>query len=122
MSSDSEDDSNISYDVGNTGISIAGESYADQIDSLSQHFHDLIRQMSATVNKLSEQAHASSSSTHKMVLNDISQADRRIAQLKSLVKQCDELQDEFVKIGLIGEFAKGFHLRISRLEEELDVL
>lgn len=102
-------------------MSINGEAYQDQIASLSHHFKVLIEQMTRRVQYLSENANESVLSTQRQLeANEISEADKQMRRAREVLKQCDELEDEFLKIRQIGEIARGFRERISALEKSLE--
>lgn len=42
-----------------------------------------------------------------------------IERLKDVMRQCDELQNEFLKIKRIGEIVKGFRQRVEVLEKRV---
>ena len=44
------------------------------------------------------------------------QANREIERLREILRQCDELQNEFLKIKRIGEIVKEFRKRVEVLE------
>lgn len=43
-------------------------------------------------------------------------AEEEMERLREILRQCDELQDEFLKIRRIGEIVKGFRRRVESLE------
>lgn len=104
-------------------MTINGEAYQDQIASLSRHFRLLIEQMTRRVQYLSENANESVLSTQRQLeSNEIAQADKQMNRARQVLKQCDELEDEFLKIRQIGEIAKGFRGRIAALEKSFEKL
>lgn len=40
-------------------------------------------------------------------------------RLREIIHQCDELQNEMLKIRRIGEIVKGFRARVEALEQRL---
>ena len=40
-------------------------------------------------------------------------------RLRDIMRQCDELQNEFLKIRRIGEIVKGFRARVEALEARI---
>ena len=47
------------------------------------------------------------------------QATREMERLRDIMRQCDELQNEFLKIRRIGEIVKGFRTRVEALEARI---
>lgn len=46
-------------------------------------------------------------------------ATREMDRLREILRQCDELQNEFLKIRRIGEIVKGFRTRVELLEQRI---
>jgi hypothetical protein len=46
-------------------------------------------------------------------------ADAEIARFHRILKEIDELQDEFDKVRRIGEIVKGFKARVEQLERRI---
>lgn len=40
-------------------------------------------------------------------------------RLRDILRQCDELQNEFLKIKRIGDIVKGFRARVEDLEKRI---
>lgn len=47
------------------------------------------------------------------------EAQEKMAELRELMRQCDELDTEFLKISRLGEMVKGFKARIEGLEQRV---
>lgn len=49
----------------------------------------------------------------------VDHATIEIETLRDILRQCDELQNEFLKIKRIGEIVKGFRIRVDSLEKRI---
>lgn len=90
------------------------------VNQLSQDFASLLEAINHRVHELADATQASVESKHRAVLRtEMLQADEQIAQLNRVLKLCDELEHEFLKIRQIGEIASDFRNRLARVERQL---
>jgi hypothetical protein len=68
---------------------------------------------------LSAQTLKATNAHHRRATNVADQATREMERLREILRQCDELQNEFLKIKRIGEIVKGFRARVEALEQRI---
>lgn len=56
---------------------------------------------------------------HRRTQSVADRATMEIERLREVMRQCDELQNEFLKIKRIGEIVKGFRQRVELLEQRI---
>ncbi|KAI5846055.1 hypothetical protein BZA05DRAFT_377496 [Tricharina praecox] len=86
------------------------------LSQLSSHFDALLSSITSRVESLSSQTLKSTTAHHRRANSVAEQANREIERLREILRQCDELQNEFLKIKRIGEIVKGFRKRVEVLE------
>lgn len=91
-----------------------------EISDISDAFSAYLTAIARHVDSLSELANQSTSRTLEKAQGQVDEVDAEIARLKQLIKTCDELEDEFVKIRHIGEFAEDFKRRLRQVEASLE--
>jgi len=69
--------------------------------------------------QLSEQTRASTQATHRRSSHVVDRATVEIETLRDILRQCDELETEFLKIKRLGEMVKGFRKRVETLEKRM---
>jgi len=69
--------------------------------------------------QLSQQTLKATNAHHRRASSVADQATREIERLREILRQCDELQNEFLKIKRIGEIVKGFRARVEVLEQRI---
>lgn len=109
------------------------------LSQLSAHFDTLLSSISSRVEgvrpslnfpppkfpqltlnlQLSSQTLKSTTAHHRRASSVAEQANREIERLREILRQCDELQNEFLKIKRIGEIVKGFRKRVEVLEGKI---
>ncbi|ANB12654.1 hypothetical protein AWJ20_916 [Sugiyamaella lignohabitans] len=90
------------------------------ISKFAGDFAELVSAVGNRINEMSETARKSVASNHQhLVRNEIAIADDQMAQLKSVLTECDDLELELMKIRQIGEIAKSFKIRMLAIEEQL---
>jgi hypothetical protein len=72
-----------------------------------------------THGQLSAQTLKATNAHHRRATNVADQATREMERLREILRQCDELQNEFLKIKRIGEIVKGFRARVEALEQRI---
>jgi len=86
---------------------------------LSEHFDDLLSTITVRVENLSQQTLKATNAHHRRASSVADHATREIERLREILRQCDELQIEFLKIKRIGEIVKGFRARVEVLEQRI---
>ncbi|KAF8250529.1 hypothetical protein K440DRAFT_541414 [Wilcoxina mikolae CBS 423.85] len=86
---------------------------------LSAHFDGLLAAITSRVENLSQQTLKATTAHHRRASSVADQATREIERLREILRQCDELQNEFLKIKRIGEIVKGFRTRVEVLEQRI---
>ncbi|KAI5795525.1 hypothetical protein EDC01DRAFT_614744 [Geopyxis carbonaria] len=99
------------------GASISLEPRA--LAQLSAHFDGLLQAITSRVENLSQQTLKSTNAYHRRANNVSDHATMEIERLREIMRQCDELQIEFLKIKRIGEIVKGFRQRVETLEQRI---
>lgn len=99
----------------NGGISLDPAALA----ALSTHFDNLLASISQRVENLSAQTLRSTQASHRRASTVVDRATVEIETLRDILRQCDELQNEFLKIKRIGEIVKGFRVRVDALEKRI---
>jgi hypothetical protein len=69
--------------------------------------------------QLSAQTLRSTQASHRRASTVVDRATVEIETLRDILRQCDELQNEFLKIKRIGEIVKGFRVRVDALEKRI---
>ncbi|KAF8473941.1 hypothetical protein BDZ91DRAFT_712864 [Kalaharituber pfeilii] len=92
---------------------------SNALAALSAHFDGLMAAITARVQTLSEQTRASTQATHKRSSHIVDRATLEIETLRDILRQCDELETEFLKIKRLGEMVKGFRNRVEQLERKV---
>ncbi|CUS09362.1 unnamed protein product [Tuber aestivum] len=87
--------------------------------ALSNHFDALLAAITNRVETLSTQTVRSTQASHRRAGGVVEAATVEIETLKDVLRQCDELQNEFLKIRRIGEIVKGFRARVDALERRI---
>ena len=88
---------------------------------LSRHFDQLLQQINARVDYLSEQSKLMPPQQYDQVGNPILVADSEIARMKDIVRQIDELEVDFDRVRHIRNIVKGWRQRVEEMEESLQV-
>ncbi|KAL0636049.1 hypothetical protein Q9L58_004955 [Maublancomyces gigas] len=107
-----------------TTISSAGSAGGLSLDpgalqALSTHFDNLLASITQRVETLSVQTLRSTQASHRRASKVVDHATIEIETLRDILRQCDELQNEFLKIKRIGEIVKGFRIRVDSLEKRI---
>lgn len=86
---------------------------------LSAHFDGLLTAITSRVEVLSQQTLRSTNAHHRRAQSVADRASMEMERLREIIRQCDELQNEFLKIKRIGEIVKGFRTRVEILEQRI---
>ncbi|KAI5809885.1 hypothetical protein DFH27DRAFT_476267 [Peziza echinospora] len=92
---------------------------SNALTALSNHFDGLMSAITTRVQNLSEQTRVSTQATHKRSTQAVDRATIEIETLRDILRQCDELETEFLKIKRLGEMVKGFRKRVEGLEKRV---
>ncbi|KAF8435265.1 hypothetical protein BGX38DRAFT_1069392, partial [Terfezia claveryi] len=92
---------------------------SNALTALSMHFDGLMAAITARVQALSEQTRTSTQATHHRSSHVVDRATVEIETLRDILRQCDELETEFLKIKRLGEMVKGFRKRVETLEKKM---
>ncbi|KAL7271662.1 hypothetical protein RUND412_005551 [Rhizina undulata] len=111
----SSGEASVASTMGATGLSLDPAALA----ALSMHFDQLLLAITQRVETLSNQTLRSTQSTHKRAASVVDRASAEIENLRDILRQCDDLQNEFLKIKRIGEIVKGFRARVEALEKRV---
>ncbi len=88
--------------------------------ALSRHFDRLMQQISDRIEYLSEQSAAATAQQYDRAGNAIEMADAEIARLNEILRNIDELEDEFDRVAHIKEIVRGYRQRVEEVERRLD--
>jgi hypothetical protein len=72
-----------------------------------------------TESQLSQQTLDATNSHHRRATSVADMANKEMERLRDILRQCDELQNEFLKIKRIGDIVKGFRARVEDLEKRI---
>ena len=88
------------------------------LEVLSRHFDRCIQQIQKRLDSLYEQSMATEQQNRDSI--SIPHTDAEIARLKELLRQIDELEDEFEKIRHIRDIVRTYRQRTEEMGRELD--
>ncbi|CCX33740.1 hypothetical protein FPQ18DRAFT_318429 [Pyronema domesticum] len=100
---------------GNASISLDPRA----LSALSAHFDELLGAITTRVKLLSQQTLDATNSYHRRATSVADMANKEMERLRDILRQCDELQNEFLKIKRIGDIVKGFRARVEDLEKRI---
>jgi transposase len=90
------------------------------LQQLAEHYQQLIESITKRVETLSATASQSTQCVHQRVCDkELVAVDGAMKQLRIVMKQCEELEVELLKIQQIGFIVDGFRDRILSLEKQL---
>ena len=69
--------------------------------------------------QLYQQTQSATTQQYDRAGNAIEMADAEIARFHDILRQIDELQNEFAKIKRIGEIVKGYRARVEALDRRV---
>jgi spore germination protein YaaH len=96
------------------------KSSGNELINLSRDFNELVAAIINRVQELTETTNKSVQYTYNQIeRNDIRAANDQIRQLRDIIKQCDELEVDFLKIRQIGQIALDFKQRLQAIERSL---
>jgi hypothetical protein len=89
------------------------------LGQLSRHFDQLLQQIQARLDHLSEQSQLVSPQQYDRAGDAISVAESEIARFGDILRQIDELEVDFDRVRHIRDIVKGYRQRIDEMEESL---
>ncbi|KAG5355850.1 hypothetical protein CJU89_5563 [Yarrowia sp. B02] len=94
------------------GISKLTESFAALTGAIGTRIDSLVKETQDSIN----------SQTEAYTEGEIAQCDETLEALRRIMKQCDQIEQEFDKVAIIGEIAKDFQVRLAQAEKDLVAL
>ncbi|QDS70276.1 hypothetical protein FKW77_007821 [Venturia effusa] len=92
---------------------------AGSLASLANYFDRLMYSIQARWTSLYQQTQNATTQQYDRAGHAIEMADAEIARFHDILRQIDELQNEFAKIKRIGEIVKGFRARVEALDRRV---
>ncbi|KAF2098110.1 hypothetical protein NA57DRAFT_76905 [Rhizodiscina lignyota] len=89
------------------------------LTALSNHFDRLMAAIQQRWQSLYAQTQTATQVQYDRAGNVIGDADAEIARFNAILRQIDELQNEFEKIKRIGEIVKAFRARVEQLDRRV---
>jgi len=87
--------------------------------ALSSYFDRLMYSIQSRWQSLYQQTQTATQVQYDRAGNAIEMADAEIARFHEILRQIDELQNEFDKVRRIGEIVKGFRQRVEALDRRV---
>ncbi|KAG5355459.1 hypothetical protein CJU90_6770 [Yarrowia sp. C11] len=91
------------------GISKLTESFLALTGAIDTRIEALVNETQDSIN----------SQTEAYTEGEIAQCDEALEAMRRIIKQCDQIEQEFDKIAIIGEIAKDFQARLAQAEKSL---
>lgn len=91
------------------GITRLAESFSSLTQAIDTRIGSLVQDTQESIN----------SQTEAYREGEIAQCDETLEAMKRIMKQCDQIEQEFDKIAIIGEIAKDFQMRLAKVEKDL---
>jgi hypothetical protein len=88
--------------------------------ALGRHFDRLMQQIQARLDYLTEQSNAVATQQYDRAGNAIAIADTEIARFHDILRQIDELEDDFDKIRHIRDIVRAYRQRVEEMEREVE--
>lgn len=93
---------------------------SSSLTSLSRHFDRLMQQISERLDYLSEQSQVVAQQQYDRAGNAIEVADAEIERLNNILRQIDELEDDFDRMARLKDIVKTFRARVEEVERRVD--
>jgi hypothetical protein len=90
------------------------------LSALGRHFDRLMQQISDRIEYLSEQSEIVTQQQYDRAGNAIELADAEIARLNSILRQIDELEDDFDRIKHIRDIVRAYRARVEEMERQME--
>lgn len=91
------------------GIGKLTESFTALTTAIDSRVADLVQQTQESINSQTEAYHK----------GEIARCDETLEAMRKILKQCDQVEQEFDKIATIGEIVIGFQQRLAKAEHDL---
>jgi hypothetical protein len=88
--------------------------------ALTRHFDQLMRQITERIDYLSEQSQLVTQQQYDRAGNAIEIADAEIARLNDILRQIDELENDFDRIKHIRDIVRSYRQRVEQLDRQVD--
>lgn len=93
---------------------------SSSLTQLSRYFDSLMSQVQRRIEYLSEQSTAFTEAQYSRADNLIEAADAEIARFHEILRQIDELEEDFDRISNIREIVRGYRARVEAMERDLE--
>jgi uncharacterized membrane protein YccC len=93
---------------------------SSSLTQLSRYFDSLMTQVQRQIEYLSEQSAIFTEVQYDRAGNIIEAADAEIARFNEIMRQIDELEEDFDRISNIREIVRGYRQRIEAMERDLE--
>lgn len=90
------------------------------LTALGRHFDRLMQQISDRIDYLSEQSALVTQQQYDRAGNAIEMADAEIARLNGILRQIDELEDDFDRIKHIRDIVRAYRARVEEMERSME--
>jgi hypothetical protein len=88
--------------------------------ALTRHFDQLMQQISQRLDYLSEQSQLAAQQQYDRAGNAIEMADAEIARLNGIMREMDELEDDFDRIKHIRDIVRSYRARVDQMERSIE--
>ena len=88
--------------------------------ALARHFDQLMRQISERIDYLSRQSEMAAQQQYDRAGNAIEMADFEIARLNDIMRQIEELEDDFDRIRHIRDIVRGYRQRVEEMDRRVE--
>lgn len=93
---------------------------SSSLQQLSRYFDSLMNQVQRRMEFLSEQSAMFTEAQYDRAGNLIELADAEIARFHEILRQIDELEEDFDRISNIRDIVRGYRARVEAMERDLE--
>lgn len=93
---------------------------SSSLAQLARHFDRLMGQVQTRIEYLSEQSTMFTEAQFNRADNLIEAADAEIARFHDILRQIDELEEDFDRISNIRDIVRGYRARVEAMERDLE--
>ncbi|PKS09539.1 hypothetical protein jhhlp_004156 [Lomentospora prolificans] len=93
---------------------------SSSLTQLSRYFDSLMNQVQRRMEYLSEQSAMFTEAQYDRAGNLIDVADAEIARFHEILRQLDELEEDFDRISNIRDIVRGYRARVEAMERDLE--
>lgn len=93
---------------------------SSSLTQLSRYFDSLMSQVQRRIEYLSEQSTMFTEAQYNRADNLIEAADAEIARFHEILRQIDELEEDFDRISNIRDIVRGYRARVEAMERDLE--